>query len=63
MDCANGEQKTPKGETGIFYICNLDGNVCRFAKWCTKLNKFEVATDKNGGRCNKFYPTTLSLME
>jgi len=63
MICANGEQKTPKGETGIFFICNLDGNVCKFVKWCHKINKYEASTDKNGNICPHFYENTISESE
>ena len=61
MICANGEEVKPIGETGIFFICNLDdnrGNVCRFAKWCKKTNHYEIGTDKNGNPCKHFYMDT-----
>jgi hypothetical protein len=57
MICANGEQKTPIGETGIFFFCNLEGNkgnVCQFVKWCRQLNRYEASTDKNGKVCINF---------
>jgi hypothetical protein len=63
MLCANGEQKTPKGETGIFFICNLEenkGNACRFVRWCYQKNKYEASTDKNGKVCIHFYEDTTS---
>lgn len=63
MICANGEQKTPIGETGIFFICKLDGNVCRFVKWCNKTNKYEASTDKNGGTCRYFYDDVTKNLE
>ena len=66
MICANGEQKTPKGETGIFFICNLadnKGNVCRFAKWCSISNRYEVGTDKDGNACKNFYAALFDIKE
>lgn len=62
MICANGEQRTPSGETGTYFFCNLDdnkGNVCRFVKWCSQLNKYEASTNKNGGTCPHFYPNIV----
>ena len=64
MICANGEQKTPKGETGVFFICNYEennGNVCRFVRWCGKENRYEASTDKNGMTCKHFYLNTTEL--
>jgi len=52
MACSNGEQVTPKGETGIFFICKLTGNACVFVKWCTKSNCFIMATDSKGNSCS-----------
>jgi hypothetical protein len=57
MICANGVQMTPKGETGIFFICQLDfnkGNHCKFAKLCIKTQQYETSTDKNGASCSYF---------
>jgi hypothetical protein len=54
MICANGEQKTPIGETGIFFICNLSGNVCQFVKWCYQTNLYEASTDPSGKTCENF---------
>lgn len=65
MICSNGEQRMPQGETGIFFFCNLkenEGNVCKFVKWCTKTNRYEASTDKNGASCPHFYTDTLDLM-
>jgi len=62
MICANGEQRTPLGETGTFFFCNLKenkGNVCRFVKWCNQSNRYEASTDKNGNVCAHFYPDTI----
>ena len=64
MICANGEQKTPPGETGVFFICNLDGNkgtACIFVKWCTRTNKYEASTDKNGRTCPHFYANIVEV--
>jgi len=66
MICSNGEQKTPDGETGIFFFCNLEenkGNVCRFAKWCIKNNRYEISTDRDGNRCMHFYANTIDFTE
>jgi hypothetical protein len=54
MTCSNGEQGTPKGETGIFYICKITGNACQFVKWCTLTSCFIDATNKNGQTCTDF---------
>jgi hypothetical protein len=54
MICTNGEQITPKGETGIFFICQHDdnkGNHCKFSKWCNKTQQYVVSTDKDGNVC------------
>jgi hypothetical protein len=64
MICANGEQKTPVGETGIFFFCYLEenkGNVCQFVRWCHQTCKYEASTDKNGNTCKHFYVNILSL--
>jgi len=66
MICSNGEQRTPNGETGIFFFCNLEENkgvVCRFVKWCSKNNRYEASTDKNGNSCPYFYVNTTDLTE
>ena len=63
MICLNGEQVTPKGETGVFFICKLEenkGNVCRFVKWCGKTGRYETSTDKNGLTCKHFYANIIS---
>lgn len=54
MICDNGEQTTPKGETGIFFICKSSGNVCQFVRWCTKTCQYEASTNKNGSVCVDF---------
>ena len=62
MICANGEQKTPQGETGVFFICKLDGNkgnACKFVKWCYKNNRYESSTDKFGNTCIHFYENII----
>ena len=66
MICSNGEQRTPKDETGIFFFCNLEqnkGNICRFVKWCKKTQSYEASTDENGNACSHFYVNTIDLME
>jgi hypothetical protein len=57
MQCANGEQKTPEGERGIFFICQFGerkGNHCRFSRWCKKENRYSVGTDEKGNSCKDF---------
>lgn len=51
MLCINGEVKSPKGETGVFFICKLTGNVCRYSKWCTQTKDFVMITDNLGNSC------------
>ena len=54
MICANGEQKTPPGETGIFFICqHIDnkGNHCRFSRWCKETQQYVLTSDKDGNVC------------
>jgi hypothetical protein len=57
MLCKNGKQLTPKGESGIYFICQFGdykGSHCRFAKWCPSEGKYESSTDKNGNVCPNF---------
>jgi hypothetical protein len=51
MLCTNGEVVSPKGETGIFFICTLTGNVCRYSRWCNQEEEFVMISDKNGKSC------------
>ena len=58
MICSHGEQKTPEGQTGIFFFCNFadnKGNVCRFVKWCHLTQQYEASTDNDGKNCPNFY--------
>jgi hypothetical protein len=55
--CINGEQKTPSGESGIYFICNYGehkGSHCRYVKWCSQLNRYESSTDDKGNMCPDF---------
>jgi hypothetical protein len=57
MICANGEQKIPEGDRGIFFICqhgDHKGNHCRFSRWCKELQQYVATTDKNGNVCKDF---------
>jgi hypothetical protein len=63
MICANGEQKTPVGETGVFFICKLSGNVCQFVRWCYQRNCYEASTNKNGGLCKDYIDNIDSKIE
>jgi len=66
MLCTNGEQLTPPGETGIYFICHHpeanNGNQCKFVKWCWQTQCYMASTNKNGGNC-PFYqePKTGAL--
>jgi hypothetical protein len=60
-NCKNGYTETPKGETGIFFICSIvenKGNNCKYSKWCIKTNQFIVGTDKKGNSCKNFIPSS-----
>jgi hypothetical protein len=54
MACLNGEQVTPKGETGVFYVCKITKNTCPFVKWCWQTNCFIDTTDRLGNTCVNF---------
>jgi hypothetical protein len=57
MICTNGEQKTPQGETGIFFICQYEdnkGNHCRFSRWCKETLQYVSTSDKDGNVCKNF---------
>jgi hypothetical protein len=54
MNCANGVEKTPEGETGTIIECQIDkykGCACRFTRYCPQLKELLLSTDKQGKSC------------
>ena len=57
MICIHGEQLTPPGQSGIYFICQdgqYKGNHCRWVKWCTDSRSYIAKTDKYGNACPDF---------
>ncbi|HUU89298.1 MAG TPA: hypothetical protein VMX17_16310 [Candidatus Glassbacteria bacterium] len=57
MVCTRGEQVTPAGQSGIYFICHYGvnkGNHCRWAKWCSEARCYRTGTDRNGNACPDF---------
>ena len=57
MICIHGEQLTPPGQSGIYFICQdgqYKGNHCRWVKWCTDSRSYIAKTDKYGNACPNF---------
>jgi len=57
MICSNGKQITPKGETGIYFIClkgKHEGNHCRYVRWCKQTNQYVMITKPDGSVCVDF---------
>jgi hypothetical protein len=57
MNCANGVEKTPEGETGVIVECQIDpykGNACRYCKWCPQIKEYLLSTDSRGKSCLYF---------
>jgi hypothetical protein len=51
--CSNGIPLIPPGQTGRYFICQLEnkGNPCRFCRWCEQINEYVITTDKYGNSC------------
>jgi hypothetical protein len=57
MICIRGKQIIPKGESGVYFICQFGINKnkqCRWAKWCEDQKQYESRTDDNGYLCSDF---------
>jgi len=57
MICIHGEQITPPGQSGIYFICQYGqykGNHCRWSKWCFDSRSYISQTDKYGNVCPDF---------
>jgi hypothetical protein len=57
MICSNGKQMTPKGDTGIFFICQEGehkGNQCRFVRWCALSREYVMISLPIEGVCADF---------
>ena len=57
MICIHGEQLTPPGQSGIYFICQdgqYKGNHCRWSKWCVDSRSYIAKTDKYGNACPDF---------
>jgi len=57
MICIHGEQVSPLGQSGIYFICQYGqykGNHCRYSKWCAESRSYIVQTDKYGNACPDF---------
>jgi len=57
MICIHGEQVTPLGQSGIYFICQYGqykGNHCRWSKWCVDSRSYIAKTDKYGNACPDF---------
>ena len=64
MLCSNGLLGKPKGETGIYFLCQLDfrkDSPCPFAKWCSREQTYKMATDMNGSVCEFFTVDTKQI--
>ena len=61
MICIHGKQLVPRGESGVYFICQFGeykNLVCRFAKWCKETKSYEASTDARGNNC-KYFATEM----
>jgi len=57
MICIHGKQTTPRGESGVYFICQFGVNKnkqCKWAKWCEDSREYESRTDNTGYLCDDF---------
>jgi hypothetical protein len=48
---------SPKGETGIFFICqygDYKGNHCRYVRWCKETCEYVMISKPDGSVCADF---------